>query len=238
MGAELGATTSIFPYDERMAALPARHPAAANWPTWPRPTATCWPPTPRWPAAPAEVLRPHRRDRPLAAWSRTWSGRTRRTSRARSAGSAAECRERGLARERLRGPDRQLHQQQLRGHLPRRRRGPAGAGQGPEDEDAAAGLAGLGPDLRDHQARRPARRARGGRRHRADQRLRPLHRPVAARRHARRASPTASSPRSTATSRSATTATRRPTPSSAAPRSSMAYGLAGTPRRSTRCATP
>ncbi len=52
--------------------------------------------------------------------------------------------------------------------------------KGLDDARAAARDAGLRPDLRDHQARRPARRARAARRHGADQRLRPLHRPVEA----------------------------------------------------------
>ena len=47
MGAELGATTSIFPYDDRMEAYLAP-PSAASWPTWPTSTGTSWAPTLRW----------------------------------------------------------------------------------------------------------------------------------------------------------------------------------------------
>ena len=38
MGAELGATTSIFPYDERMGAYLRATERARDWPTWPRRT--------------------------------------------------------------------------------------------------------------------------------------------------------------------------------------------------------
>ena len=46
MGAELGATTSVFPFDERMAAYP-RRPTGATSPGSPRTAARCWCPIPR-----------------------------------------------------------------------------------------------------------------------------------------------------------------------------------------------
>ena len=52
------------------------------------------------------------------------------------------------------------------------------AAAGPHREDAAADHAGLRADPRHHRARRPARRPRGDRRDRARQRLRSVHRPV------------------------------------------------------------
>ena len=47
MGAELGATTSIFAYDERMEAY-LNATRRESWPGWPTPTATCWSPTRTW----------------------------------------------------------------------------------------------------------------------------------------------------------------------------------------------
>ena len=68
---------------------------------------------------------------------------------------------------------------------------------------------GLGADPGDDRARRAARRPRGGRRHGAGQRLRPVHRAVVAAESRSPGSPTRSSTRTTATSPSATTARPR-----------------------------
>ena len=76
------------------------------------------------------------------------------------------------------GAHRLVHQQLLRGHHPRRVDRPPGVGQGPAREDPAAHHPGLRADPRHHRARRPPRRPRGDRRHGAGQRLRPVHRPV------------------------------------------------------------
>ena len=63
---------------------------------------------------------------------------------------------------------------------------PPGVGEGPDVEGRAADHAGLRADPGDDRARRPARRPRGRRRHRARQRVRSVHRPVvAARQHHR-----------------------------------------------------
>ena len=76
-----------------------------------------------------------------------------------------------------------VHQLVVRGHRARRERRPAGEGRGAEGQDAAADHAGLGAGARHHRARRPARRPRGDRRHGAGERVRAVHRPVATRRH-------------------------------------------------------
>ena len=81
--------------------------------------------------------------------------------------------------------------------------------KGLQVEGRAADHAGLRADPGDDRARRPARRPRGRRRHRARQRVRSVHRPVVAAREHHRPARTRSSTRTTATSRSATTA--RPT---------------------------
>ena len=91
---------------------------------------------------------------------------------------------------------------------------------GAAGEDAAAHHARLRAGAGHDRARRPARRPRGDRRDRARQRVRSVHRPVAARRHREGRDATRSSRRSTATSRPATTATRRRCRSSARPRRS------------------
>ena len=79
---------------------------------------------------------------------------------------------RGLAARHLLRADRLVHEQLLRGHHPRRVDRAAGVGQGPARQDAAAHHAGLRADPRHDRARRAPRRPRGHRRHRARQRLR------------------------------------------------------------------
>jgi aconitate hydratase len=80
MGAEIGATTSLFPYDESMAKYlrgtgraELADLADANKPT-------CSPPTPSASADAAEALRHCGARSTSEAWSRTWWGRTRPTS--------------------------------------------------------------------------------------------------------------------------------------------------------------
>ena len=188
MGAELGATTSMFPYDEKMARVPARHRAAATWCRSPSGTSTCSTPDPEVEAHPGEVLRPRDRARPVDARAARRRARTRPTARGRSRKLAAEVRRR---RQRLRRrdrqrADRQLHQLLLRGHEPRRRRGRAGEGARPHGGRAVHGHAGLRAGARHDRARRPDAVAARHRRHRAGQRLRAVHRPVAPRQGGRR----------------------------------------------------
>ena len=180
MGAELGATTSIFPYDERMAiylggdrpqgdrgARAGARGAAAR--------------RSRGRGAPGALLRAGDRDRPRQARA---PRRGAAHARPRAAGLEARGRREGA---RLSGPpelgaDRELHELVLRGSGARRRRRAPGARARRAREDGAVGDAGLGADPPDDPARRTARGFRGGGRRRARERLRPLHRPVEARR--------------------------------------------------------
>ncbi len=114
-----------------------------------------------------------------------------------------------LAARHLRGAHRQLHEQLVRRHHPRRVDRPPSGGQGPQGEDRSVDHPRLRADSCDDRARRSARRSRGRWCHRAGQRLRPVHRPVGSTASRPTACPTPSSTRSIATSRSATTA--RPT---------------------------
>ena len=183
MGAELGATTSIFPYDERMATyLEATERARiATLAEANRDLLTADPEVEANPeryfdeiieidldALEPHIVGPHSPDlaRPVS----------------RMAADVAAERLSGPADL---GPDRQLHQLLLRGHLPRRRRrrqalahgvkirSPLWVTPGSEQIDATI--------ERDGQMATLSKR----RRDRARQRLRPLHRPVEARRHRR-----------------------------------------------------
>ena len=162
---------------------------------------------PRGRRRPGALLRPRDRDRPLrarAAPRRPAHPRPRPPDlRDRGRGRA-----RGLSRRHLGRARRLVHQLVVRRHRPRRARRPPGRGARPAGEDAADDHARLGAGARDDRARRPARRPRGDRRDRARERVRPVHRAVAARRHHAGRARTRSSRRSTATSRRATTATR------------------------------
>ena len=202
MGAEIGATTSLFPYDANMAAYlkatgrEAIADAADKVADELRPDDGAFydqlieidldelKPLINGPALP-RPRPPHRR-----------RGRPGRRGERVAAGD-------------LLGAHRLVHELVLRGHHAGRLDRPPGVGEGADVEGRAADHAGLRADPGDDRARRPARRPRGRRRHRARQRVRSLHRPVVAAREHHRASRTRSSTRTTATSRSATTA--RPT---------------------------
>ena len=152
MGAELGATTSVFPFDERMAAylrateradiadLAERVPRAPGR-------------RPRGARRARGVLRRARRDRPRRRSSPTSSVRTPRTGRAPSRSWRPRW-PRKAGRPGSRPPDRLLHQLLVRGHeagRPRRHAGAQGRAQG---ASAVPRHAGLGAHLPDDQARR------------------------------------------------------------------------------------
>ena len=221
MGAEIGATTSIFPFDESMDALPARRPSARSWPTWPTSTRHLLRADAEVAADPGEVLRPRDRDRPLHARAAPRRAAHAGPGAARLARWPRPCSNEGYpdeisvaligsctnsSYEDIARVADVVRQAQAHGMRAGRRavHGHARVGAGPGHD----------------RARRPDGRARGVRRHGAGQRLRPVHRPVEARRDRAGRARTRSSPPSTATSRGATTATRTRWPSSAAPRSS------------------
>lgn len=77
-------------------------------------------------------------------------------------------------------PDRLLHELLLRGHHPRRLHCPSGTRKRRRDQDPADGRSRLDPHLRHAQARRRPRGLRKTPRHRPRHRLRSLHRPVEA----------------------------------------------------------
>ena len=122
----------------------------------------------------------------------------------------------------------------LRGHRAGRARRAPGQGRGPAREDAAADHARLRAGARDDRARRLARRPRGDRRDRARERVRAVHRAVAARRHPEGRAATRSSRRSTATSRPATTATPTTLSFIGSPETVTAMALDRPPRRRLR----
>ena len=126
--------------------------------------------------------------------------------------------ERGLSPRHLVRARRVVHELVVRGHRTRRARRPPGEGRGPAGPHAAARHPRLRAGARHDRARRAPRRPRGDRRDGPRQRVRPVHRAVAARRHpAGRAQHDRVRP-STATSRAATTATPRRCRSSGRPR--------------------
>ena len=86
MGAEIGATCSLFPYDDNMAAYLKATGREAIADAAPRSHPTCGP-TPRSRPTPS-VLRPGHRDRPRRARARSSTARTRPTSTVRSPRSA------------------------------------------------------------------------------------------------------------------------------------------------------
>ena len=144
-------------------------------------SAICWSPTPRSRRIPRSTTTACSSSTCRSS-SRTSSGRTRPTARGRSRSSPPRSREREqrVPRPDLHRAHRQLHQLLVRGHEPRRRRRRAGASARrrgrrlpfmvtPGSEQIRATIE------RDGQMRS----LHGHRRHRARQRLRPLHRPVA-----------------------------------------------------------
>ena len=216
MGAEIGATTSIFPYDDRSRAYLAATDRAALAEAADAVAAdlraddeVAADPTAFFDEVIEIDLADPRAPRRRPAHARP--GPPRLGPRRRGPGA-------GLAAGTVPGPRRLVHQLVLRGHQPGGQRRPPGHGAGPAGAHAPAGHAGLRRGPGHGRARRSAGRPRGRGRHRPGQRLRAVHRPVG---RAPTWSPgraTRSSPRSTATSPSATTATSRPWRSSPPPR--------------------
>ena len=180
MGAEIGATTSLFPYDPNMAAyLKATGREAI--------------------ADAADAVAEHLRPDDGALYDelveidldelKPMINGPHSPDRAHRVGAAVgeAAADQRLAAGDLGGADRLVHELVLRGHHPRRVDRPAGRGQGVAVEDRAARHSRLRADPGDDRARRPARRPGGRRRHRARQRLRPVHRPVVAAREHHRA---------------------------------------------------
>ena len=133
MGAELGATTSMFPADERMATLPARDRPRRSGAAGRERITHLLAPDRRGRGRSREVLRPRARARSLHA-----RAARRRPALARPRAPDLPARRRGrairgnaLRRRDLDRADRQLHQLLLRGHEPRRRRRRAGQGARP-----------------------------------------------------------------------------------------------------------
>ena len=182
MGAEIGATTSLFPYDDAMArylkatgreAIADAADAVAGRPAGRR----------RGGRRSRPLLRPGHRDRPVRRSSRMINGphtpdlahpvsevgghATRGGLAARDLVRARSARARTRPTRTSPGPRRS----------PARRRPTACTAK-----TAAADHARLRAGAGHHRARRPARRPRGHRRHRAGQRLRAVHRPVGPRR--------------------------------------------------------
>jgi hypothetical protein len=202
MGAEIGATTSVFAYDDSHDRLPAGHRPGRHR-RCRQGVADHLRPDPEV-CRPGRLLRPGHRDRPVRP-----SPHDQRPPLPRLRAQGERDRRHGN-RERLaardqRRPHRLVHQLVLRGHHPGRVHRPPGVGQGAQGQDQAAHHPRLRAGARHHRARRPAGRPRGHRRRGAGQRLRPVHRPVVPHRHGPEAPRTRSSTATTATSRSATT---------------------------------
>ena len=219
MGAEIGATCSLFPYDARIGRVPQGDRSRGARRS--RRRARRAPPrsTPRSTTTPSASSTASSTSTSTSS-SRTSSVRTRPTSTARSPRSGARRASEGYPVDisyALVGSCTNSSYEDIgrAAHVARQaqRRGAAG-------EDAAAHHAGIGAGAGHDRARRPARRPRGDRRDGARERVRAVHRPVAARRHREGRAQHDRHRRSTATSRPATTATRRRCRSSARPRRS------------------
>ena len=194
MGAELGATTSLFPFDERMAAYLRATDRAEHRGARPRPIARTSCADPEVQAESREVLRRGRRDRPLDARAPRRRPAHARPRAARSRKLAAEVKKEGWPAADQAGAHRLLHELLVRGHRSAPPTSPCRRSR---------------PGSR-RRRRSWSRRARSSihqtikrdgimatfeqiGRHRARQRLRPVHRPVEARRRRQRARATRSS---------------------------------------------
>ncbi len=176
MGAEIGATTSLFSFDDKGLAYlkatgrEALADAAATAMADLRPD-------PEVAADPGSYF-----DQVIEIDLSTLAAHDQRPSLPRPGPQGQRGRRprpgRGLADGHLVRPHRLVHQLVLRGHHPRRVDRPSGGGARHHGQDRAAHHTGLRAGARHDRARRPAGRPRGHRRHRAGQRLRPLHRPV------------------------------------------------------------
>ncbi|KAI3479131.1 hypothetical protein L1887_58833 [Cichorium endivia] len=197
MGAEIGATTSVFPYNERMGDYPARPPTDPRSPT-----------SPRLPAQPPpdsgaeydshieinlDTLEPHINGpftpdlaTPLSKFAEEvkkndWPEELKVSLIGSCTNSSYEdmSRSASIAEE--------------------------AAAHGPQGQVAVHHHPRFRADPCHHRARRPDGGPREGRRYGACQRLRPLHRPVGTARTSRRVTRTRSSPRTTVTSPAVTT---------------------------------
>ena len=156
MGAELGATTSMFPADERMATYLRATGRGELVPLDASSISDLLEPDPEVEADPEKYydrvveldLSDARAARRRPAFARP------RAADLRSSPPRSRDAEQRLRRRDLRGADRQLHQLVLRGHEPRGRRRRAGEGARHQGRRAAAGHAGLGAGARHHRARR------------------------------------------------------------------------------------
>ena len=173
MGAEIGATTSLFPYDANMAEYLTATGREAI-------------------AAAADAVADHLRPDDGAEYDQLIEidldqlkpqiNGPHSPDRAHMIGAAVgegRGRERVAARD-LGRADRLVHQLVVRGHHPGGVDRPPGLGPRVDRQDRAADHPGLRADPRHDRTRRPAGRSRSGRRHRAGQRVRPVHRPVVA----------------------------------------------------------
>ena len=172
MGAEIGATTSMFPYNKRM-----RDYLVATGRTAAADLADAFADNLK--RRRGGRVRPDHRDRPLDA-----RAADQRALHARPGAPSVRVR-RGSEEERLafrigRGPDRVVHQLVLRGHAARRVGRQAGPGRRDQGQGALHDHPGLRADPRDDRARRPGRDLREARRNGAGQCVRAVHRAVEA----------------------------------------------------------
>ena len=229
MGAEIGATTSLFAYDDNMAALPQGHRPRGDRRRRQRGGRATCAPTPR-----CEPTRPTSSTRSSRSTSSTLAPLINGPAHPRPRPPGRRGRRRGRApngwpleiSSALVGSCTNSSYEDITRAASIARQA---VGQGPARPRPSCSITpGLRAGARHHRARRPARRPRGHRRHRARQRLRPVHRPVGPHRRRRRRRSTRSSTATTATSRSATTATPTRWRSSRRPTRSSPCALAGT----------
>ena len=174
MGAEIGATTSHFPYDENMALYLKSTGREAI-------------------ADAADKVVEHLRADDGALYDQLIEidldelkpqiNGPHSPDRAHKVGAGRRrCGGRGerLAARAVGLPHRLVHQLVVRGHHPRRLDRPAGQGRRADGEVRTADHARLRAGAGDDRARRPARRPRGDRRHGAGERVRTVHRTVVA----------------------------------------------------------
>ena len=162
MGAEIGATCSLFPYDDAHGRATSRPPAARRSPTLADAYADAPARRPRGRSTIPSASSTGSSRSTSTSSSRTSSVRTPPTSPARSPRSGARPRRGGLPGRDLGRAGRLVHQLVVRGHRPRRARRPAGHGRtGCRCKTPLLITPGLRAGARHDRARRPARRPRG-----------------------------------------------------------------------------
>lgn len=176
MGAEVGATTSLFPYDEAMArylrATGREEVASLADPDRLRPDPGC-----RNGSRRREILRPGDRHRPVgarASYQRAVHARRSAHDLRFRSGRARK----GLSPANGSGTDRLVHELFLSGPEPRGQRRPASQSERVEGKSQADYQSRIGAGPPNGRARRVAGRSAGDRRHGDDQCLRAVHRPV------------------------------------------------------------